>query len=194
MTLGDNRHVDFSRSIIFMTSNLGATEMNSILRPNLGFQVVAVEKDEAKMNERVAHAGVEAARRRFTPEFINRIDKIAVFNPLGENELRRIIDIELDGVEKRIHSAKAVANIDFSVTDEAKGYLLSEGVDARYGARHLKRAIERLVVHPVSNLIATGQIEGDDSLLVEFDKERNRLVFSKECQERPKTSGKAAAA
>ena len=194
LTLGDNRHVDFSRSIIFMTSNLGAAEMNSILRPNLGFQVVAAETDESKTNERLARAGVDAARRGFTPEFINRIDKIAVFNPLGETELRKIVDIELDAVEKRIHAAKVAENVEFTVTDEAKGYLLTQGVDARYGARHLKRAIERLVVHPVSNLIATNQIEGADSLLVEFDKNLSRLVFSKECEERPKTSGKAAAA
>jgi ATP-dependent Clp protease ATP-binding subunit ClpA len=194
LTLGDNRRVDFSKSIIFMTSNLGAAEMNSILRPNLGFQTAIAETDENKTNERLARAGTDAARRRFTPEFINRIDKIAVFNPLNETQLRKIVDIELDAVEKRIHAAHIASGIEFTVTNAAKDHLLSQGVDARYGARHLKRAIEKLVVHPVSNLIATAQIEGTDSLLVDYDAQLGRLIFSKECEEKPKTSGKAAAA
>src|SRR6202166_4637102 len=94
LTLGDNRKVDFSRALIFMTSNLGATEMSSILRPNLGFAAGESERKYAagivddSLNDRVTRAGVEAARRKFTPEFINRIDKTVVFRALGESELR----------------------------------------------------------------------------------------------------------
>src|SRR5947199_4070023 len=99
LTLGDNRHVDFSRAIIFMTSNLGAAEMNSLIRPKLGFGSGA---PDANLAEKLTNAGVEAARRRFTPEFMNRIDRIVTFRPLGETELQQILDIELEAVRQRL--------------------------------------------------------------------------------------------
>ena len=168
LTLGDNRRVDFSRTIIFMTSNLGAQEMNSILRPKLGFSSGAPETELA---QKLAHAGTEAARRRFTPEFMNRIDRVVTFHPLGRPELLRILDIELDAVRRR-------ASIGFTLDESARDLLLREGTDTRYGARHLKRAIERFLVHPLSNLIATNQVLPGERLLVEAAP--NTLVFSKE--------------
>src|SRR6478672_18719 len=101
LTLGDNRRVDFSRTMIFMTSNLGASEMGSILRPNMGFAASEVQRlrDSGQVDEdlkgKISKVGVEAARRKFTPEFMNRIDKTVVFRPLGQDELKRILDIEL---------------------------------------------------------------------------------------------------
>src|SRR3954462_11124242 len=91
LTLGDNRRVDFSRAIIFMTSNLGAAEMNALLRPKLGFSIDNAEP--LQLAAKLAHAGTEAARRRFTPEFMNRIDRVVTFHPLGRPELDRILDI-----------------------------------------------------------------------------------------------------
>ena len=186
LTLGDNRRVDFSRALIFMTSNLGATEMNSILRPNLGFTAGEEERRNAagivdeELNGKVARAGVEAARRKFTPEFMNRIDKVVVFHPLGEPELRKILSIELNTVQARIfHSANSAPFV-FSVTDEARSFLLREGTDMKYGARHLKRALDRNLVHPMSNLIATGQVRGGDLLRVDFDDSTNALTFFKD--------------
>src|SRR6478609_3975447 len=108
LTLGDNRRVDFSRAMIFMTSNLGATEMSSILRPNLGFATSEVERKRAcgevdeGLNDKISRAGVEAARRKFTPEFMNRIDKVVVFRPLGSEQLKKILEIELNLVQQRI--------------------------------------------------------------------------------------------
>ena len=99
LTLGDNRRVDFSNAMIFMTSNLGAAEMSAILQPKLGFAANAVKMDEAQVSDKISRAGTEAARRRFTPEFMNRIDKIAVFHPLTEADLRQIVDLELSQVE-----------------------------------------------------------------------------------------------
>jgi ATP-dependent Clp protease ATP-binding subunit ClpB len=192
LTLGDNRRVDFSDAIIFMTSNLGAAEMNALLQPKLGF---GVQTGESQAPDKLARAGVDAVRRRFTPEFVNRIDKMVVFHALGEAELRQIVDLELAAVEGRIHGATGASGIELAVADTAKDYLLHEGIDARYGARHLKRAIERLMVHPVSNLIATGQLEGNDRLLVEFDSTLARLVFMKEHRgAEPQVGERAAAA
>ena len=192
LTLGDNRRVDFSDTMIFMTSNLGAAEMNALLQPKLGFACTAVE---SQTPDKLARAGTDAVRRRFTPEFVNRIDKMVVFHALGETELRQIVDLELVSVEDRIHGANGATGIELAVADTAKDYLLHEGIDARYGARHLKRAIERLMVHPVSNLIATGQLEGNDRLVVEFDSKLARLVFMKEFQaNEPRVDERAAAA
>ncbi len=180
LTLGDNRRVDFSNAMIFMTSNLGASEMSDILQPKLGFAAGAVTVNEANVASKIARAGTEAARRRFTPEFINRIDKIAVFQPLTANDLRRIVDLELTQVTERLHHVGSAADVELTVDDPARDFLLREGSDARYGARPLKRAIERLVVHPVSNLIATGQVQGHDHLCIELDSSAGKLMFLKE--------------
>jgi ATP-dependent Clp protease ATP-binding subunit ClpB len=184
LTLGDNRKVDFSRAMIFMTSNLGATEMSSILNPKVGFglhalagALEAAEIDE-KASAKIARSGTEAARKKFTPEFMNRLDKVVVFQPLGQSELRRILEIELKQVQQRIFSASAERSFVFQTTEAAKEHLMSEGIDARYGARHLKRSIERLLVQPLSNLIATGQIRPGD--LVRIDFEENALQFHRE--------------
>src|SRR5208337_4438782 len=107
LTLGDNRRVDFSQSIIFMTSNLGAAEMSALAEPRLGFHVACSGDgaSKAKLNGKIATTGIAAARRRFTPEFMNRLDQIVVFRSLGTPELRRIVDIELDVVQQRIGAA-----------------------------------------------------------------------------------------
>ncbi len=191
LTLGDNRRVDFSRALIFMTSNLGASEMNSILRPNLGFAAGEQEREHAagrvdnRLSDKVTNAGVEAARRKFTPEFINRIDKTVVFHPLGGSELRQILELELNMVQERIFQGSSDVPFVFALTDTAKDFLLREGTDLKYGARHLKRAVERNLVHPVSNLIASGQIRSGDSLRVEFDPEARQLTFFRDREDLP---------
>ena len=191
LTLGDNRRVDFSRAMIFMTSNLGAAEMGSIIRPNLGFAACEAERMAAaglvdeKMNDKISRAGVEAARRKFTPEFMNRIDKTVVFRPLCEGDLRKILTLELNIVQQRVFSSAAGAPFVFSLTDSAKDYLLREGIDLKYGARHLKRAIDRGLVHPLSNLIATEQIRGGDLIRVDFDSVQGCLNFYKEAEDMP---------
>src|SRR5438552_2983586 len=165
LTLGDNRKVDFSAAMVFLTSNLGAAEMSSLVSPRLGFHVPSFE-DNAKLGARISDAGMAAARRKFTPEFINRLDKIVVFKSLGDEELRRIVDIELDLVQQRIQTATASKPFLITVTKSAKEFLLMEGADAKYGARPLKRAIERLLVQPLSNLMATSQIQRGDCIRV----------------------------
>src|SRR5216683_2204362 len=107
LTLGDNRKVDFSAAMVFLTSNLGAAEMGSLISPKLGFHVPSPEDHacNAKLSARMSRTGVEAARRKFTPEFINRLDKIIVFKALSIEELERIVDIELELVQQRIQTA-----------------------------------------------------------------------------------------
>jgi len=191
LTLGDNRRVDFSRTLIFMTSNLGATEMGSILRPNLGFAASEIEKlhGSGQMDEgtrdKISRAGVEAARRKFTPEFMNRIDKVVVFKPLGQTELRKILGLELNILQQRIFNSSTTTPFIFTLSEPAKDHLLAEGTDMKYGARHLKRAIDRALVQPMSNLIATQQVRGGDLIKVDFDSEDRGLTFAKEAEDMP---------
>lgn len=191
LTLGDNRKVDFSSAMIFMTSNLGATDMEAMVRPGLGFASSEMEGRRARgendetLNQKLARVGVEAMRRRFTPEFVNRIDKVAVFRPLGREQLDRILSLELHRLQQRVLVSATGAPFVFNATAEARDYLLREGTDMKYGARHLKRAIERNVVQPLSNLMASGQIQGGDLVQVDFDEAAGCLTFVQEAAQIP---------
>jgi DNA polymerase III delta prime subunit len=188
LTLGDNRRVDFSRALIFMTSNLGAHEMGSILRPPLGFGSQDAERrnlegtlvtgDAAKLTR----AATESARRKFTPEFMNRIDRVLVFRPLGAPELDRILTLELNAVQQRVFQSATATPFVFQLTAAARQYLLREGTDMKYGARHLKRAIDRTLLHPLSNLVASDQIKPGDLIQVDFDGVTATLTFSTEAE------------
>jgi ATP-dependent Clp protease ATP-binding subunit ClpB len=186
LTLGDNRKVDFSHALIFMTSNVGAAEMSAILNPKLGF--AAPHRTEAAgmvgttTTNKISKSGVEAARRKFPPEFVNRADKIVVFKPLGQEQLRKVLDIELNMVQQRVFDSSGANAFVFSASDGAKDFLLAEGTDMKYGARPLKRAIEKLLVHPMSNLIATDQIRGGDMLKIDADPAEKVLLFTKEAE------------
>jgi ATP-dependent Clp protease ATP-binding subunit ClpB len=182
LTLGDNRKVDFSSSMLFLTSNLGAAEMSSLVSPKLGFHAASSEDTgrDAKLSAQVSRTGIAAARRKFTPEFVNRLDKIVVFKSLGNEELRRIVDIELEMVQERIRTAAARNPFVIDVTESAKNFLLTEGTDFQYGARPLKRAIERLLVHPLSNLMATSQIHYADRIRVTHKDGSPFLLFFRE--------------
>lgn len=189
LTLGDNRKVDFSRALIFMTSNLGASEMSALIAPRLGFNACNVANgsgaaalSDDKLNSKLAKSGVEAARRKFTPEFMNRLDKVVVFKPLGECELKKILDIELNMVQQRVFNSSPERSFVFTATEAAKMYLLTEGTDLKYGARHLKRAIERLLVQPMSNLIATDQVRCGDWIRVDYNNDSKCMTFMKEAE------------
>lgn len=181
LTLGDNRRVDFSRSMIFMTSNLGATEIQGIFEPRMGFSgTTAADYDNlAGLESKIAKVGIGAAKRKFTPEFINRIDKIVVFKPLGRTELYQVLDLELAMVQRRIFTNAEGTAFVIKITSAAKDFLLNEGYEPKYGARHLKRAIERSLVYPMSNLIASGQVRTGDVVRVDYDIEASRLAFSR---------------
>ncbi len=178
LTLGDNRRVDFSRSIVIMTSNLGAREMSEMISGGIGFAPKPGVVD-SEIDQKIYRTALEAARRKFSPEFMNRIDKVVVFRSLRDEHLRQILEIELTAVQERIMRGSGEKFV-FKCTPDAKQFLLDEGIDFKYGARHLKRAIERFLVFPLSNLVATGQVGLGDLLLVDYSPEIGRLTFSKE--------------
>ena len=178
LTLGDNRRVDLSQTVIFMTSNLGGSDITDLFAGGYGF-VKSADKPQDDVYQKVERTAIEAARRKFSPEFMNRIDKLVVFRPLKRDELQSVLDIELGMVQKRVLDT-ATGKFLFRVTDAGRDFLLREGTDQRYGARHLKRAIERFLVYPLANLLATQQVRVGDLVRVDWDGVHNELTFVRE--------------
>ncbi|PYX61531.1 MAG: ATP-dependent Clp protease ATP-binding subunit [Acidobacteria bacterium] len=180
LTLGDNRRVDLSQCIIIMTSNLGAGEMCTLVEGGMGFAQRAKLVDNS-LDEKIDRTAVDAARRKFTPEFMNRIDKVVVFKTLRPEHLQQILEIELGMVQQRILMVSGASQFVFNCTSKVKSFLLGEGTDPKYGARHLKRAIERHLVFPLANLVATGQVKLGDFIRVDLNGD-GRLMFVKEAE------------
>ena len=181
LTLGDNRKVDLSHCMIFMTSNLGAVEMSKMLSGGIGFRSgIQTNETLAKINRKMYRTALDVTRRKFSPEFMNRIDKVVVFQALNHGHLRQILDIELNEVQNRIMYSQTDKQFVFKCTSEAKEFLLREGTDVKYGARHLKRTIERHLVYPLSSLIVTGQINMGDIIKISLTQSGNKLTFSRE--------------
>ena len=178
LTLGDNRRVDLSQTVIFLTSNLGGGEITELMHGGMGF-VQPGDTPAAGLDQKVERTAVEAARRKFSPEFMNRLDKVVVFHPLRREQLEEVLDIELGQVQQRVLET-AKGQFLFRVTTAGRDFLLKEGTDQRYGARHLKRAIERHVVYPLANLLATEQVHLGDLVCIDWDREHMRLTFIRE--------------
>src|ERR1700681_1815961 len=182
LTLGDNRKVDLSQTVILLTSNLGGNQIADLMHGGMGF-IQSKDKATTGLHEKVQRTAVEAARRKFSPEFMNRQDKIVVFHPLQREELDEVLDIELRDVQKRVLDA-ATRTFLFRITEEGRAFLLQEGTDQRYGARHLKRAIERYVVYPIARLLATAQVHQGDALVIDHHLGEEGLVFLRDPEKR----------
>src|SRR3974390_1007296 len=177
LTLGDNRRVDLSQTIIFMTSNIGAIQLTEIMTGGIGF--VHPSEQLGKLDKKMERLAIEAARRKFSPEFINRLDKFVVFHPLRREQLEEVLQIELRKVHSRVSRATNRPFL-FQISEEARQFLLDEGTDQRYGARHLNRAIERFVIHPLARLLATDQLRSGDRLLIDLHPAKNCLAFARD--------------
>jgi len=187
LTLGDNRRVDLSQTIIFLTSNLGGGQIADLVQGGMGF-IQPNDKPTTGLHEKVEKTAVEAARRKFSPEFMNRLDKVVVFHPLKREDLDEVLEIELSNVQRRVLDT-ATRPFLFRITEEGRAFLLQEGTDQRYGARHLKRAIERYVVHPIARLLATAQVHQGDVLVIDRNPVDKVLTFSREPEEKATDRG-----
>jgi len=182
LTLGDNTTVDFSKSMIFMTSNLGSMDMQTILNQGMGFQthqaedIISKESTKKKMESE----GLRAARNKFTPEFINRLDKIISFQPLGNIELREIVELELYRVKERVTASMKEKVFSLHFDKAVVDYLLNTDNDIRYGARQIKRTIETKIIGPITNIMASNQVETFQTLSVYVEDET--LAFYKEVE------------
>ena len=166
--------------MVVLTSNLGAREMSELISGGIGFAPGkgAKNPNDTEVDQKIYRTAVEAARRKFSPEFMNRIDKVVVFRSLKEHHLRQILELELKAVQERIMQSAGTKFV-FQCSEAAKDTLLKEGLDYKYGARHLKRSVERFLVYPLSNLVATGQIGLGDLVHIDLDEYSHKLIFSK---------------
>src|SRR5258708_2041446 len=180
LTLGDNRRVDLSHTIIFLTSNLGGGEITELMTGGMGFVQPRDERQD-RLDVKVERTAQEAAKKKFSPEFMNRLDKVVVFHPLRREQLEQILDIELEMVQHRVLVTGRQQFL-FRVTPAAREFLLKEGTDIKYGARHLKRAIEKFVVSPLANLRVTEQVRFGDVLVIDWNGRAPQLSFDREAE------------
>ncbi len=177
LTLGDNTRVDLSQCIIFLTSNLGASQMSELVQGGMGFAPhdAIADKD---LDAKIERTATEAARKKFSPEFLNRLDKVVVFRTLRPEQLEQVFDLEVAKIQKRIMTAIGQSHFTFRCSPQVKESLLKEGTDPKYGARHLKRVLERRIVYALANLVATRQIATGDAIDINL-KPDGSLAFTK---------------
>jgi ATP-dependent Clp protease ATP-binding subunit ClpB len=182
LTLGDNRRVDLSQTMIFMTSNLGGKEITDLMTGHMGFAPTEPASHQPELDVKVRRTAKAAAKRKFAPEFMNRIDKVVVFQSLRTEQLNEICEIELGMVQQRVLRT-AKERFLFQVTQPAKNFLLREGTNMQYGARHLKRAIDRYLTSPLASLLATEQVSTNDLISIDWDGKESGLRFWKQRSE-----------
>src|SRR3984957_5362924 len=167
LRLGDNNTVTFERSLIFLTSNLGAREMRDRLRPGFGFEAIAGNASGATL-AKLHHIGMGAVRRKFSPEFVNRIDTVITYQPLDAAALAEIVDLQIAALELHIENRLAERAFELEVTAAARRYLLTKGTSSEYGARELKRTILREVTQPLAAMVANGEVPAESMVRVDL--------------------------
>ena len=183
LTLGDNRRVDLSQTVIFLTSNLGGGEITELIQGGMGF-IQPKDKPAAGLDAKVERTAVEAARRKFSPEFMNRLDAVVVFHPLKWGELEEVLEIELGQVQKRISDSKARPFL-FRMTNKGRrsSCLKREPTSGMELGRHLKRAIRgAFLVGPLARLLATEQVRSGDVLIVDRHPGEKGLAFMRDTE------------
>lgn len=150
LKLGDNTAVNFERSLIFLTSNLGAREMARQTRQRFGLAAGAPAQEAARTLERVA---LGAVKKRFSPEFVNRIDQILTYRPLDREAFERILDLQLEELHEHLAGRLGEAAFRVSLSEEARRFLLERGTSAEYGARELKRTMHRHLIQPLARVV-----------------------------------------
>lgn len=165
LTLGDGDEVDLTKTVIFMTSNLGSKETQKLIHQSgLGFQT---NRDRLDLDQEIYEASKNAAKKFFSAEFLNRIDRTIVFRSLSAESLSKILSLELTKVQKRIVSSPI--KFVFRISQPAKKFLLKEGTSDAYGARELKRAVEKFVSEPLASLMGSGQVSPQDCVIIGYD-------------------------
>lgn len=159
LTDGQGRTVDFKNTVIIMTSNAGAFKLHSQKNLTMGF---ATNNNKINTKDNAKQAVMEEVKKQFKPEFLNRIDELIIFEPLTDKELRKIVTLLIDDVAKRLAEMK----IELNVSDEVKTYLLAHGTDTDYGARPLKRAVQRYLEDPIADELLKKQLQENQQIIV----------------------------
>lgn len=164
LRLGDNSTVNFERTLIFLTSNLGAREMQHEIKPGFGFEALAERVSSHKLH----HIGLGAVRRKFAPEFVSRIDTVITYQPLDAEALADIVDLQIAALEQHIENRLAERAFEIDVTAAARAFLLSKGTSAEYGARELKRTILRELTQPLAAMVANDAVPPESQVRVDI--------------------------
>jgi ATP-dependent Clp protease ATP-binding subunit ClpA len=175
LRLGDNTSVNFERTLIFLTSNLGAREMNREITPGFGFGASVAGSGLQKKLDAI---GMQAVRKKFSPEFVNRVDAVITYRPLDRESLAEIVDQQITELERHVERRLMDRSFEIEVTEAAREWLLDRGTSAEYGARELKRAILRWVTQPLAAMVASEEIE--PGALVRVDVGDGQLRISAE--------------
>ena len=178
LRLGDNTSVNFDRSLIFMTSNLGAKEMARQLNPDFGFETLLTERASASRvsAKKLESVCMAAVKRKFSPEFINRIDVFATYSPLTRASLELILEQQLTALQDHLDRRLLDRSFTLTVPKESREFLLNQGTSHEYGARELKRVIHRFVIQPLAALVSQGMIESDADVSLDVDEEKQKLL------------------
>ena len=157
LRLGDNSVVNFEKSLVFLTSNLGAREMMREINPEFGFQSVK-PAERVDLTSKLQNIALVAVRKRFSPEFVNRIDCIITYQPLTPESLSTILDLQMADLQNHVNTRLGARSFTLEVPFEARQFLLTKGTSPEYGARELNRTIHRHLTQPLATLVATGQV------------------------------------
>jgi ATP-dependent Clp protease ATP-binding subunit ClpA len=172
LRLGDNNVVSFERTLIFLTSNLGAHGMMKEFSPGLGF---CATKDAVPEPSRLENIALAAVRKTFAPEFVNRIDASITYQPLSVDSLSAILAHQLEELQKHIEARLGSRAFRLVVSEKGRTFLLSEGCCAASGARELKRAIHRRLTQPLANMVVTGRVKAGGCVRADYDEKTNSL-------------------
>lgn len=158
LRLGDNSTVNFEKSLIFFTSNLGAREMMKELNPDFGFQRV-ITRERSELVGKLENVALAAVRRRFSPEFVNRIDAVVTYQPLDSGALTSILDQHIGDLQRHVNTRLGERCFELEVSPEAREFLLRKGTSEEYGARELKRTLHRHLTQPLATMVASGKLD-----------------------------------
>ncbi len=176
LRLGDNTAVNFEKSMVFLTSNLGAREMLKEISPDFGFQA-GVKKEKQDLTGKLQAIGLTAVRKKFSPEFVNRIDAVITYQPLAAESLEAILDHQIRQLQSHVNNRLGQRCFTIDVPWETRQYLLRAGTSAQYGARELNRTIHRQLTQPLATMVATGQIAAGSRLRVDLAPDKGSLIL-----------------
>jgi ATP-dependent Clp protease ATP-binding subunit ClpA len=177
LRLGDNTTVDFEKTLIFMTSNLGARAMQKQIRPDFGFEALAPRLNNTKSAAKLQGIGMAAVKRRFPPEFVNRLDAVVTYQPLDSKAMSRILDQQLDDLQRHIDHRLGLRSFRIEIPEATRRFLLKRGTSVEYGARELKRTLVRLLTQPLAARVSAGSIQPGGLVRVECAASREKLIF-----------------
>lgn len=175
LRLGDNSVVNFEKSLVFLTSNLGAKEMMREINPDFGFTSASVSGTREDLTQKLQSIALVAVRKKFSPEFINRIDHVITYKPLDAESFSAITDHEINNLQNHVNTRLGNRCFTVEVPFETRQWLIEKGTSPEYGARELKRTIHKFLTQPLATLVAKNQIDTNSRVRVEIDKDRESL-------------------